>query len=51
MKAKYRESVEAESEKKYQQLLEEKEMRAIGVKQQEDVYIDREKEKLKQENM
>ena len=51
LKPKYRESVEEESEKKYEGMLGEKDVRSLGVKQQEEIYIDREKEKLKHENM
>ena len=43
--------MEGESEKKYEEILNEKEVRVKGVKQQEEVYIDQEKEKLKRENM
>ena len=39
MKAKYREDFEDESEKKYQGILEEKEVQTKGVKQQEDVHF------------
>lgn len=51
LKPKYRESVQEESEKKYEGLLGEKEVRGLGVKQQEEVYIEREKERLKETNM
>jgi hypothetical protein len=37
LKPKYRESVEEESEKKYEGMLGEKEVRGMGVKQQEEV--------------
>jgi hypothetical protein len=37
LKPKYRESVEEESEKKYEGMLGEKDVRGLGVKQQEEV--------------
>lgn len=51
LKAKYREEVEMESEKKYEEVLAEKEVRVKGVKMQEEVYIEQEKDKMKRENM
>lgn len=38
LKPKYRESVEEESEKKYEGMLGEKELRGMAVKQQEEVH-------------
>lgn len=51
MKSKYRESEQEESVKKYETMLKEKEVKVLGVKQQEEVYIEREKERIKNDNM
>lgn len=51
MKPKYRESEQDESVKKYETLLKDKEFRSKDVKDQQQNYINQEKERIKNGNM